>query len=285
MTIAIDEGTGRGVLLVHGQPGRGLDWAVLARLLSIDHRVVAPDRPGWGDDNRAATSLAANATELSNVIEALELSPPVTVVGHSLGGGIAIELALSRPDLVGALVLLGSIGVERAVSRFDQLLGAPRLGDPVIRAGLFATRGSLRTARRLLGSEPANPLARRVARSPTFRGLVWLEAQPMSDKARKSFLAEQRALLDETPLLERRLSRLEVPTAVVHGTADRVVPIGASRALSERIPGAELVALKGEGHLVPFERPELIAPIVRRYGALGARRFRAGPPPPGTPEA
>jgi len=73
-------------------------------------------------------------------------------------------------------------------------------------------------------------------------------------------------------LLERRLSRIAIPTVVVHGTADHVVPIGASRALAERIPGAELVTLRGEGHLVPFERPDLIAPIVRRYALLGASR-------------
>jgi pimeloyl-ACP methyl ester carboxylesterase len=96
----------------------------------------------------------------------------------------------------------------------------------------------------------------------------------MSARVRTSFLAEQRALVKETPLLERRLSRLEVPTAVVHGTADHVVPISASRALAERIPGAELIALQGEGHLVPFERPDRIALIVRRYGSLGERRAR-----------
>lgn len=272
MTIAIDEGTGRAVLLVHGQPGRGLDWEALGRRLSSDHRVVAPDRPGWGDDERPATSLAANATDLASIIELLGLPLPVTVVGHSLGGGIAIELALSRPDLVGALVLLGSIGVERALSRFDQLLAVPRFGDPVIRAGVLATRSGVSTARRVLKNGPAKPLARRAARSPTVRGLLWLDTQTISEKVRKSFLAEQRALLDETPLLERRLSRLEVPTAVVRGTADHVVPLGASRALAERIPGAELIALQGEGHLVPFERPGLIAPIVRRYAALAARR-------------
>jgi len=285
VTVAIDEGSGTSIVLVHGQPGRGLDWAVLARRLSSDHRVVAPDRPGWGDDDRAATSLAANAADLSSVIESLGLTLPVTVVGHSLGGGIAIELALSRPALVGALVLLGSIGVDRAVSRFDQLLAAPGFGDPVIRLGLLATRGGLHTARRVLRGGRTKPLAERFSRSPTVRGLVWLDTQPMSAKLRKSFLAEQRALLDETPLLERRLSRLEIPTVVVHGTADHVVPISASRVLAERIPGAELVVLKGEGHLVPFEQPDLIAPIVRRYASLGARRFRAEQPPRGTPEA
>jgi pimeloyl-ACP methyl ester carboxylesterase len=274
VTIAIDAGSGRTVLLIHGQPGRGVDWEALARRLSTDHRVVAPDRPGWGNDERPATSVAGNAADLASIVELLELTLPVTVVGHSFGGGIAIELALSRPDLVGALVLLGSIGVGRALSRFDQLLAVPRFGDPVIRAGLSATRGGLRTARRVLGSGPESPLVRRAARSPTLRGLVWLETQPITEKERKSFLGEQRALLDETPLLERRLSRLEVPTAVVHGTADHVVPISASKALSERIPGAELVVLKGEGHLVPFERPNLVAPIVRRYARLGDRRVR-----------
>jgi pimeloyl-ACP methyl ester carboxylesterase len=274
VTIVIDAGSGRSVLLIHGQPGRGVDWEALARQLSTDHRVVAPDRPGWGNDQRAATSVAGNAADLASVVESLELTLPVTVVGHSFGGGIAIELALSRPDLVGALVLLGSIGVDRALSRFDQLLAVPRFGDPVLRAGLSATRGGLRTARRVLGSGPKSPLARRAARSPTLRGLVWLDTQPITEKERKSFLAEQRALLDETPLLQRRLSRLEVPTAVVHGTADHVVPISASKALSERIPGAELVILKGEGHLVPFERPNLVAPIVRRYARLGDPRVR-----------
>ena len=108
----------------------------------------------------------------------------------------------------------------------------------------------------------------RANRFPSVRALVWLEAQPIGRKERTSFLVEQRALLDETPEIERGLPRLEVPTAVVHGTSDHIVPLEAARALAERIPGAELVWLKGEGHLVPFERPELIAPIVRRYSAM-----------------
>jgi pimeloyl-ACP methyl ester carboxylesterase len=268
VSIAIDEGAGRSVLLVHGQPGSGADWKPLARLLSADHRVVATDRPGWGDDEREATGLAANAADLAAVAETSGLTPPVTVAGHSLGGGIALELALSRPELVGALVLLGSIGVERALSRLDRLLAVPAVGDPVIRAGLAATRRGIATGRRLTRSTTASAVAMRANRFPSVRALVWLEAQPIGRKERTSFLVEQRALLDETPEIERGLPRLEVPTAVVHGTSDHIVPLEAARALAERIPGAELVWLKGEGHLVPFERPELIAPIVRRYSAM-----------------
>jgi pimeloyl-ACP methyl ester carboxylesterase len=268
VTVAIDEGVGRSVLLIHGQPGSGIDWKPLARLLSSDHRVVATDRPGWGDDHREATGLAANAADLASVVASSGLALPITVVGHSLGGGIALELALSRPDLVGALVLLGSIGVDQALTRLDRLLAVPAVGKPVIRAGLAATRRGLATGRRLTSSTPASALATRANRLSSVRALVWLEAQPIGRKERASFLVEQRALLDETPAIQRGLSRLEVPAVVVHGTGDHIVSLSAARMLAERIPGAELIWLKGAGHLVPFEHPELIAPIVRRYSAM-----------------
>lgn len=265
MTVAIDDGAGPAVLCVHGQPGSGIDWLPLVKELSADHRVVAPDRPGWGSDERAATGLAGNALDLGSLIESVGLAPPVTVVGHSLGGGIALELALLRPELVGALVLLGSIGMEQALSRFDRLLAVPTVGDPVIRAGLAATRTGVRAGRRLTQSPRASAVVGRANRFPSVRALVWLEAQALGGRARASFLVEQRALIDDTPAIQRGLSHLDLPTAVVHGTADHVVPLTAARLLAERIPGAELVWLKGAGHLVPFERPELIAPIVRRY--------------------
>jgi pimeloyl-ACP methyl ester carboxylesterase len=268
VAIAIDEGSGPSVLLVHGQPGSGADWKGLARLLSEDHRVVATDRPGWGADERPATGFAANALDLASVIESCRLTPPVTVVGHSLGGGIALELALTWPALVGALVLLGSVGMKDALSRFDRLLAVPAVGDSVIRAGLAATRRSIATGRRLTKSPPTNAMAMRLNHFPSVRALIWLEAQPIGRKERASFLVEQRALLAETPAIERGLAGLELPVAVVHGTIDHIVPLAAARLLAERIPGAELIWLKGEGHLVPFERPELIAPVVRRYAAM-----------------
>jgi len=269
VSIAIDEGTGPAVILVHGQPGSGADFEALAALLATDHRVLAPDRPGWGRDEREAIGLHGNALELASLVESSALQPPVTIVGHSLGGGIALALALERPDLVGALVLVGSIGMDEALSRFDRLLAVPAVGRPVIRAGLAATRRGIATGRRLTKSPPTSAVADRMNRFPTVRALVWLEGQPIGRKERESFLVEQRALLDETPAIERALSRLELPVAVVHGTADHIVPLSAARLLAERIPGAELIWLRGEGHLVPFERPELIAHIVRRYSAMG----------------
>jgi pimeloyl-ACP methyl ester carboxylesterase len=148
------------------------------------------------------------------------------------------------------------------------VLAVPTVGDPVIRAGLAATRRGVGAAKRLTKTTATNAVVERFSRLASVRALMWLDAQPIDRRARASFLVEQRALLDETPTLQRGVSRLGVPTAVVHGTADHIVPLPAARMLAERIPGAELVWLKGQGHLVPFERPELIAPIVRRYAAM-----------------
>ncbi|MHB1508602.1 MAG: alpha/beta fold hydrolase [Acidimicrobiales bacterium] len=271
MHAIIDEGGGRSVLLIHGQPGLGADWCQLAGLLARDHRVVAPDRPGWGGDETEATGLRGNAAALAGVVETCALPPPLTVVGHSLGGGIAIALALERPDLVGSLVLVGSVGVDQAINRFDRLLAVPAVGGPAIRVGLAMIRSGVSAATRLTRSGGGAPLSRRIGRLAMVRSLLWVAAQPIGARARSSFLIEQRALLEETPTIELALGHLDVPVAVVHGTADRIVSPAAARLLAGRIPGAELVWLKGQGHLVPFERPELVVPIIRRYSAIGDR--------------
>jgi pimeloyl-ACP methyl ester carboxylesterase len=257
------------VLLVHGQPGSGADWRNLARLLVSDHRVVAPDRPGWGQNPLPATGLAENAAALAGIVHACALSPPVTVVGHSLGGGIALELALHHPELVGAVVLIGSVGVGLALGRLDRLLVVPMVGNGIVRAGVVALRGTVAAARRFPdGSRPVSA-PRRLGRMVAV--VASLDASnPVGGRARKSFLVEQKALVAQTPSLERRLSRLAVPVAVVHGAADRVVPLAAGRLLAEQIPGAELVTLGGAGHSVPSERPALVAPVVARYARLAA---------------
>jgi len=151
---AIDAGTGPVVVLVHGQPGAGGDWSALAELLSVDHRVLAPDRPGWGADPRPATGLEANAEALEELLRSAGAQSPVTVVGHSLGGGVALELALTHPERVGALMLIGSVGVAGAISGFDRLLTVPMVGNGILRAGTAALRHGLITARRYSQRHP-----------------------------------------------------------------------------------------------------------------------------------
>jgi pimeloyl-ACP methyl ester carboxylesterase len=271
VSVAIDEGSGPSVLLVHGQPGSGGDWASLAAALARDHRVVAPDRPGWGANERSAVGLAANASALAGDIETSRLPPPITVVGHSLGGGIALELAMREPELVGALVLVGSVGTREALNRIDRLLAVPALGDPLVRAAAGALQRATAASRQLLAAAKVEGLGARMDGVRVVRTLSWLEDGPIGRREQQSFLVEQRALVDETPALERRLGALELPAAVVHGDADRIVPLRAARLLAERIPGGELVQLRDQGHLVPFERPDLVAAVVRRYSRMAGR--------------
>jgi pimeloyl-ACP methyl ester carboxylesterase len=184
-----------------------------------------------------------------------------------LGGGIVLELALKRPQHVGALIIVGSVGVAEALSGFDRLLAVPVVGNGILRAGVAALRRTLITAARYSEHHPEARLARKVAVLPTVQAAIGSDGRPMVGRSRRSFLVEQRALISESPELERSLGRIAVPTAVVTGASDRIVPPAAARALAKAIPGAELVIVPG-GHLVAFEQPQRIAEIVRRYSAL-----------------
>lgn len=265
----VDGGDGPVVVLVHGQPGAGADWVALSEILEADHRVLAPDRPGWGSDPRPAAGIEENAEVFEAWLEAVGAKSPVTVVGHSLGGGIALFLALNHPTRVGALVLVGSVGVVAALSGFDRLLAVPMLGDGIVRAGVATLRRGLITATHYSERHPGSRAAQKVPRLPTLREALGTDALPMVGRSRQSFLVEQRALVTETPKLERALGRVAVPTVVVSGASDHIVPTAAARSLAGRVPGAELIVVPG-GHLLPFDQPAMIAEVVRRYSGLAA---------------
>ncbi|MHB8244890.1 MAG: alpha/beta fold hydrolase [Acidimicrobiales bacterium] len=270
--LPIDIGGGPPVLLIHGQPGGGSDWWAVAEELRSDSRVIAPDRPGWGSHPRPATTLAANADALVRMLVARGISQdadgPIIVVGHSLGGGIAIELALCDPELVGALVLVGSVGVARALTGMDRLLAVPFVGDRVLRAGGLALRRTAQAASRLSHLSRTEGLVAMANRRPSVRAVMAEGSRQMDGRERRSFLIEQRALIDETPRIEARLASLRVPCIVIHGASDHVVAPEAAVELAAAIPGAELLLLEKTGHRLPFEKPQVVAGAVRRYRAL-----------------
>lgn len=270
-SIPVDVGEGPLVLFVHGQPGNGRNWWPVAEALSPGFHLVAPDRPGWGAHPRPATGLRGNALVLARMLEDRELlrkGERAVVVGHSLGGGVALELALGRPDLVGALVLVSSVGVAGALTGIDRLLAVPLVGDGALRAGAVVIRRGVRAARRLSRAGAVEAVLEQASRFPAVRAIMAEGDHPMDGRGRRSFLVEQRALIQETPAIEDRLPSLRLPTIVIHGTADHIVSVGAARDLAEAIPGAELHLEPGSGHLLPFEQPEVVAAGVRRYSSL-----------------
>lgn len=241
-------------VLVHGQPGRAEVWhGVGAALAARGLAALAVDRPGYGRTGGAATGFAGNADALAGFLDHHDLDR-VTVVAHSWAAGAALSMAARHPDRVGALVLLAPVGAPGSVNAMDHLLAVPLVGWSVLRSGLRVGAWALdrdRT-RRLLprGFGDLDPMAaKRMAGSAQSRG------------ARRSAALEQRALVSELPGVRAGLGELDVPTVVLAGTHDLIIPTSAAHHLAAAIPGARLHLVEA-GHLLPAEVPELVAEIV-----------------------
>lgn len=258
---AADRGSGPPVLLVHGQPGSHRDWESLSARLESSHRVVAPDRPGYGATGGAALGLAANADALAGLLDQVGLSA-ATVVGHSLGGGVALALAQRHPHRVSGLVLVASIGTVAGLGKFDRFLALPGVGEAMAFAAL-ALAGRLVPH---LQRRPPTRLPRRLGVLVAGWPAAWLGADQLrceQGRAWRSFAVEQRTMLAEVPALEAGLGKVRAPTTVVAGGRDRVVPAVVARDLTRAIPTAVLHVVPGVGHFLPLEAPDQLAEVVR----------------------
>jgi pimeloyl-ACP methyl ester carboxylesterase len=226
---------------------------VLAALPS-DVPAIAVDRPGW-DGRSRAMDLAGNAASAIGMLDAHGVDRAV-VVGHSFGGAVAAWLAVHHPDRVEALVLAAPAANGRALYGLDYVLAAPVVG-PLLSSAVLAGAGAA------IGWRPMRrSLARRLELEERYLGSVaGLLGRPGSWRA---FVVEQRALVNDLPVLEAQLGRITAPTVIVAGEADRIVPAGAARALAEQIPGAELQLLPRAGHLLLHRHADRLAEIIAR---------------------
>jgi pimeloyl-ACP methyl ester carboxylesterase len=231
-------------------------------LLADEFRVLAPDRAGYGATAGEARGIAGNALHLAELIDRLAVGP-TTVVAHSWSGGVAVLLADRRPDLVQGLVLVGAACTPDSLDGIDRLLGLPVVGDVLTVAGLVALGEVLPKVRRLAPHVPERYRDRFASALPD-QGVLGGDRGGLG-RHRRTFLAEQRALVDELPAVYGALSRIRVPTAVVVGEWDLVVRPSAGRTLAAAIPGAELFEIERAGHFVARDSPRLLAGIVARY--------------------
>ena len=251
-------GSGDPVLLVHGLGGGAANWLALAPLLLPGRRLIVPELPGHGGSEPlpAAPSLNAYADRL-----ALLLDEPAAVVGHSLGGAIALRLAIRSPDLVQALVLAGSAGISSGSRR--------------ARYSLTIT-GLLKPGKRIA------PYRRRVGRSALLKTLVfgrWGASDPpaLSAELAEAYLAgparhtdtvsAARALMRDDPRAD--LERVRCPTLLLWGARDHQLPIEDAFEYSRRLR-APLRTIADCGHLLIAERPAACADAIEQF--LSARR-------------
>ncbi len=256
-------GAGNAVVLLHGQPGRAGDWRAVADDLARDHTVVTLDRPGYGRSHGRAGGFATNARAVAGLLEGLQVGKAV-VVGHSWAGGVALRMAIDYPDAVSGLVLVCSVVPGEPLGRLDRLLARPLVGTAL--AAL-----TLSTAGRLLAWGPARAFAGWRLRGQIRQELAEMARSWRSRPTWHSFAIEQRALVHELPVLAAQLPSVGVPTTVVAGSTDRIVPLRASRGLAAAIPGASLEEVRGGGHLLPQLHPEAVTGAVRRLTARSRR--------------
>jgi pimeloyl-ACP methyl ester carboxylesterase len=264
-------GAGPPLVLLHGDGESAFDWSWTLPALARTRRIYAPDLPGSGENAKLATDLSPAALERFAVsfLDAAGIGR-AAVVGSSLGGLVAMRLALSEPSRVSALVLVASSGLGRAVNLGLSSLVVPGYGDLAIGwAGTSA--GAAQRARgraRLLFASPDRaPRAwvseqYRLARTPGF-----LAAQLAALRAELDPLGQREVLLDE-------LSSLTMPTLLVWGERDRVLPVSQARPALARLKEGSLEIIPDCGHLPQVEWPDR---FVEALGAFLRNGETAGP--------
>ncbi len=240
------------VVLLHGQPGSAEDWIRVRDALDGRAQVLVPDRPGW-DGRRAPVGLAQNARAVAALLDEHGIER-ATIVGHSFGGAVACWSAAELDDRVAGLVLVAPAANRASLLPVDRWLTVPVAG-PLLTGAMLGGTGLVlavgRTRRRLAS----------LLRIPEPY-LRHSSARLRSRWAWESFQVEQRALLGEMSALEAKLGAIDVPTRIVIGSRDRIVPVDSAIELARQIPGAQLEHIEGAGHLLPLLRPDRIAEAI-----------------------
>jgi pimeloyl-ACP methyl ester carboxylesterase len=237
------------LVLVHGIGADGRMFAPVVERLADSARCIVWDLPGYGGKalDRPLT-FPGLAAALAADLDALGIERAI-VLGHSIGGMVAQELAATFPQRVRALILSATTATFGSRDgSFQREFVQARLGP--LDAGRTMSEMAAQSAPRLVGSGAAADAG------PTLAGL-------MSEVPEATFRAAIACLVT----FDRRaeLERIAVPTLLIAGEEDGNAPLKTMMRMAEAIPGAHFEALSRTGHLAPLECPDRFAGIVRRF--------------------
>jgi pimeloyl-ACP methyl ester carboxylesterase len=264
----LDEGSGEAIVLLHGIAGSSQTWRSVIRPLSRNYRVVAPDLLGHGNSTKPRTdySLGALSVLVRDLLDELGITK-ATIVGHSLGGGIAMQFIYQHPDYGQRLVLIASGGLGPDVGLPLRLASLP--GAELV-LPLIAPRQVAHAGERFLAW-----LRKAGVESPRSEEL-WRHYGSLSDgPTRRAFLRTLRSVVDHrgqaVSALSRLTSRTDFPVLAIWGDRDAIIPVKHAYAAQEIRPDVRLEVLGDVGHFPQAERPAAVAELIAEFIAADSQ--------------
>jgi pimeloyl-ACP methyl ester carboxylesterase len=247
-----DEREGLPLLFIHGFPlSRGV-WSHQVEAFKSRHRVIAPDLRGFGESHSSPgpVSMSQFAADISVLIEQLGTGP-VILAGHSMGGYIALAFAKAYPKLLRGLVL---VGTKAGADSVEAAKARRATAEAVRSKGISVVVDAM--APKMLAASNTDELM-----AASVKGFM---ASATPEGVMSALLG-----MAERPDMSDSLGDIRVPTLVVVGADDTVIPPMESEALAKAIPEAQLKVIPHAGHLVTWEQPEAFNEAMRDWLAWG----------------
>ncbi|MGO9027312.1 MAG: alpha/beta fold hydrolase [Acidimicrobiales bacterium] len=256
-------GSGPALLMIHGIGDSSATWRTVMPDLARDHTVIAPDLLGHGasDKPRGDYSVAGYANAMRDLLTVLDIDQ-VTVIGHSLGGGVAAQFAYEYPDRFERLVLVSTGGVSRTVSPLLRLAAAPGVDllMPVLSASPMRTGGrivgevlrffgaglgiDIEEILRVFGSLPDSESRQAIVR--TLRASIDWHGQVIT-------------MLDRAYLVQ------DVPTLLIWGAKDAIIPVQHGTEAHHAMPGSRLEIFEDAAHFPHHTDPARFLRVLREF--------------------
>ena len=246
-----DEGTGPVVLLIHGHTSDRRTWdPVVPSLLDAGLRIVRPDLRGHGRSTRPdfGYHVSHHATDMAAVLDGAGVDS-ATVVGHSIGGGVALEMAVTLADRVENLVLISPVMPDRPFE--------PAFMENLRDVARVARSEGIQAA--MIGPWALSPIFEHSFSKPRVRDAVMAI---LRDFPGAEYLATQRDRVEREWTVPDRLSEIGVSTAVIAGDSETPGFVAYAEEAGRGIPGARFELYENCGHLAPLEEPDRVASAI-----------------------
>ena len=258
-------GSGPAILLIHGIGDNSTTWNVIHAKLAQRFTVIAPDLLGHGksDKPRADYSVAAYANGMRDLLSVLDIER-VTIVGHSLGGGVAMQFAYQFPHLVERLILVSAGGVTKDINFVLRLASLPMGSEALAVLRLPLVLPAVQIAGRIVGKSIGT-----TALGHDLPNMLRVLNDLPERTASAAFSRTLRAVVDWrgqiVTMLDRCYLTEAIPVQIIWGTKDAVVPVRHARMAHAAMPGSRLEVFEGSGHFPFHHDPARFIEIVERF--------------------